>query len=334
MTSIAIPVDDPSQVAEARRACAWAASAAAIGDAKAGKLAVVATEAGTNLLKHGGGGEILVRRLESGVELLSLDKGRGMRDIAACLSDGHSTAGTAGNGLGAIERLSDEFDIYSEESKGTAILVRVFAGQRAQSARPPGPESLNVGAVSIALPGETACGDSWSVYQEGSHCTVMVVDGLGHGPDAAKAASEAAAVFAENAAMKPAEIIDAMHAALRHTRGGAAAVARIDRQKREVRFSGIGNVAGVVAAPGLHKQMVSHPGIIGHNAGTIREFQYEWPRGAVVILHSDGLTGHWNLDAYAGLAAHDAGIMAGVLYRDHRRTRDDATVVAIREYER
>ena len=96
------------------------------GEVDSGKVALVATELSTNILKHGRGGELLVGTYgeggESGIELLALDKGPGIADVAACLADGYSTAGTAGKGLGAVMRQSHHFS------------VRLLAGSRRRGA--------------------------------------------------------------------------------------------------------------------------------------------------------------------------------------------------------
>ena len=70
------------------------------------------------------------------------------------------------------------------------------------------------------------------------------------------------------------------------------------------------------------------PGIAGF---LIQVFTAPWPAGALVLLHSDGLASHWTLDRYPGLSARYPTLVAGVLYRDHRRGRDDTTVVVARE---
>jgi hypothetical protein len=76
--------------------------------------------------------------------------------------------------------------------------------------------------------------------------------------------------------------------------------------------------------------MVSHNGTAGHLAPRIREFTYPFTGKPLVILHSDGLSTKWGLADYPGLAASHPSLIAGVLFRDHRRGRDDATVVAVR----
>src|SRR5689334_20816610 len=97
-----------------------------------GKLALVVTEAGNNLVQHAPGGTLLLRALTrdevGGIEVMTLDRGPGMRNIEQCMQDGYSTAGTPGNGLGAIARLASHFDLYSVPGHGTALLARLWFG--------------------------------------------------------------------------------------------------------------------------------------------------------------------------------------------------------------
>src|SRR3954468_20027099 len=128
-----VGVNDQSGVAEARRTATDLAQRVGFNETDAGKLALVATELSTNLLKHGSGGEILVGTYEDneshGIEILALDKGAGMSNVAACLEDGYSSAGTAGHGLGSVIRQSHFVEIGSWPGLGTAVLARVAPGQ-------------------------------------------------------------------------------------------------------------------------------------------------------------------------------------------------------------
>jgi anti-sigma regulatory factor (Ser/Thr protein kinase) len=100
-------------------------------EAQAERVAIVVTEACTNLLKHASGGEVLVRTTGDGdpngrpeLEILVLDQGPGMANLQQCFRDGFSTGGSPGHGLGAITRLSAESDLYSDVGRGTALLAR------------------------------------------------------------------------------------------------------------------------------------------------------------------------------------------------------------------
>jgi anti-sigma regulatory factor (Ser/Thr protein kinase) len=324
-----IPVHDISQIAEARRGATAQALRIGFTEEEAGRVAIVATELATNLVKHGGGGELLVGVFEDGsgegIECLALDKGPGMRDVDACLRDGYSTTGTAGTGLGAVSRQSHFIDIFSRPGLGTAALARLQRGRLAP-APASGPGSA-FGAVSLPKTGEIACGDGWSARPHPDGLTLMVVDGLGHGPLAAEAAHVAGMVFAQHHERALPEILDRIHGALRSTRGAAVSVARLDLGRSRVHFAGIGNVAGTLIAGPVVRKMVSHNGTAGHAVKRIHEFTYDFAGVPLVVLCSDGLGTNWALDRYPGLGLRHPSLVAGVLYRDFTRGRDDVTVL-------
>jgi hypothetical protein len=136
--------------------------------------------------------------------------------------------------------------------------------------------------------------------------------------------------FLQDAAAPCEAIVERMHRALMPTRGAAIAVARIDAEAGMVRYVGVGNIVGVLVTGDGIRHMVSHNGTAGHVAPRIREFTYGFTSNPLVILHSDGLTGRWDLNAYPGLINQHPSLIAAVLLRDHRRARDDAMVVAMR----
>jgi len=332
--TIRLPIEESSQCAEARRIAQKLAAEAGFNEVRAGQVSIVVVEVATNILKHAGRGEILlhVTRPEGappGLEVLALDKGPGMRDIEVCLRDGFTTASSPGQGLGAIRRLADESDFYSVPGEGTAVLARWSTPPRVHpfSAEP----HLLVGAVNVAKYGQEFCGDSWGIEQSEDFSTVLLADGLGHGFEASQASLEALRVLRENPDLAPGLLIDLSHRALRSLRGAALSIAKLDRMRDKITFSGLGNVAGYIfsGAERCH-QMVSVSGTAGHHAARIREFSYPWPANGILIMHSDGLSTNTGLDSRPGLAHHDPTLIAGALYRDFNRGHDDATVVVAR----
>jgi anti-sigma regulatory factor (Ser/Thr protein kinase) len=325
---IALAVHDQSQVSEARRRATEMARRQGFGDVDSGRVALVTTELATNLLKHGKGGEILVGPFageRAGVELIALDTGPGISNVAACLADGYSTAGTAGKGFGAIVRQSQFVDIASWPGSGAAVMARLTPGQLEE----PATDTTRIGAVSVAKPGEDVCGDAWGVSVAGEETTVMVADGLGHGPDAAEAAVEAVRLFHRFSGHRAPTLLEYIHGGLRATRGAAVSVARFQTGSGKVTYAGVGNVAGVIASNGDLRRMVSMPGTAGHNARKIQAFEYPFVSG-LAILHSDGISSTWTLDRYPNLAARHPTLIAAVLYRDLTRHRDDATVLVLK----
>ena len=330
--SIRILVEEGSQTAEARRAARNMAQEQGFDESLAEQVAIVVTEACTNLLKHAGRGEILVTDGASDgdecwLEVLALDRGPGMSDLNRCLRDGYSTGSSPGEGMGAIMRLSSTSDFYTVPAKGTAILARWSSRAAAQNGHDY-PQRLSVGAVNVPKPGEQVCGDSWGIEQTGDLFTILVADGLGHGVEAHAASQEAVRMLHTNPDLPPKVLLERVHQALRSSRGAAIAIARIDFPRRQILFSGVGNISAQInSGIKTNQHLVSVNGTAGHQAHAIREFSYPWPKDGLLVLHSDGLATSAALTGYAGLAQREASLIAGVLYRDFNRGHDDATVV-------
>jgi len=326
----AIAVSEPSQIGDARRSAVALSTRLGFGQTRVGEAGIVATELATNLVKHGGGGQLLVGGYEdetgNGLEFLSLDQGQGMTNIAACLEDGYSTSGTSGTGLGAVGRLATVFDIWSQPGRGTALLARL-AARPAQRAGP----QARWGALSVAYPGESVCGDGLRFSDSAEGFRMMVVDGLGHGIFAAEASNAAVRVFNQMPEASPTATVEAMHQAMHKTRGAAVGVARYVMGVPEIRFCGVGNIAGAIIQGDDMRRMVSHNGTIGHTAPRIRDFEYPVTAPFLMVMASDGLSTSWSLDQYPGLRGRHPVLIAGLLYRDFRRARDDVTVLVIRE---
>jgi anti-sigma regulatory factor (Ser/Thr protein kinase) len=327
LPQLVFPINHASDISAARRAGQKLADELGFNEVQAGRLAIVITEAGTNMLKHAAEGTLYVMRAQSGaamagIDVLAVDSGPGIADFAFSLQDGISTAGTAGTGLGALRRQSDEFDFWSQRGKGAAFFMRLWQGS-------PPPElcGVEVGALYVPLAGEDESGDGWAASCDPDGATLLGVDGLGHGPEAAKAAHAAIEALARRPAATPADVLQAAHEALRITRGAALSVARIDYAGNDVRFAGIGNVSGVVHDGATRRSLISHNGIVGANMRKVHEFTVECPPGAIVILHSDGVQTQWDLNDYPGLQARAPALVAGILMRDFIRRRDDAMVL-------
>ena len=322
-------IGESSEIAAARRAGNDLGRKLGFSETRTGQLAIVITEAATNIVKHAGEGEILLRALDidgrSGIEVIALDCGPGMGNVALRMEDGHSTAGTYGVGLGAIARLSQEFDVFSLNGQGTVMLMVVWADGAATDAG-----EWQVGAVCLPLAGEEACGDAWEIGSDRSGIAICTADGLGHGPDAAAASEPAVALALRRPIASATSLMGLAHETLRGTRGAAMAIAVIDQDKEQLGFCGIGNIAGCIFDNGARRHLMSHNGIVGSNLRKVQEFSHPFAPGAMVILHSDGINTRWDLDAYPGLAFRHPSLIAAVLYRDFARQRDDSMVLVVR----
>ena len=330
-----VGIADSTHTAEARRKALDLASRLGFEQTEAGNVGLVVTEVAKNLLKHAGGGEMIVRAIErngaSALEMLALDKGPGIEDVARIFQDGYSTTGTPGTGLGAIARLSSLYDIYSQSRQGTALMAQV-AGRSKLHETGQKVTRFQVGGISVPKHGEPVSGDEWGFFEFAGGCRLIVADGLGHGLLAADAARLAVPFAADTTGETGAKLMERIHHALRPTRGSAVAMAELDTERGLLHYTGIGNVSGMVITPsGAVQHLVSHPGTAGHEVHKIATFHYPWRRGSILIMHSDGLSSHWSLEKYPGLSSRHPSVIAGVLYRDFHRQRDDATVVVLEE---
>ena len=332
--TLLVEIADESGVGEARRQCAGLARQAGFDETRQGRVALVATEIATNVLRHAErGGRVLARALQRhgriAFEILGVDEGPGIPDVAAALRNGYSTAGTAGTGLGAVKRLSDEFDVYSLPDAGAVVLARILAGTALSAGRGP----LDIGVVATPKPGQDVCGDGWSAVQHPDRTWLMVSDGLGHGPEAALASAAAARVLQEAGTRSPAEHLAAMHEALRRTRGAAVVVVEIRHDTAELAYAGIGNIAASIVTPVASRSLISHDGIVGHGMSRVHQLTEKFSPEALLVMHSDGLTQRCNVGDYPGLMTKDPAIIAAVLHRACARGRDDALVLVAKPVE-
>jgi anti-sigma regulatory factor (Ser/Thr protein kinase) len=321
-------VEDASAVAASRNAVLAMADRLQFPAARAGELALAVTEAASNLHKHARQGSLLlcVNRDTQvpGIELVTIDAGPGLPDVSAALRDGHSTAGTLGIGLGAIRRLADFCDLYSVPGHGTALVARFRPERPSAGDRSP----ARWAGLVRPITGETECGDVYGAVQSGGTVTAILCDGLGHGPLAATAAVQGVTAVLDEPAGEPAALLERVHRRMSGTRGGAVAIVQICGQV--ARFAGLGNVAASILSDGGRKSMLSIPGIAGHQARTIRQFEYQAPPGAAVILHSDGVSSRWEAAALPGIDTRDPLLIAAMLLAEAGIHRDDAGVLVLK----
>ena len=325
-------VHESSQVGEARRRSVRLAGRLDFGEEACGRLALVVTELGTNLVRHAQRGRLLVAVRDGAageaIEVIALDSGPGMADIDHCLRDGVSSSNTPGTGFGAVRRLADDFAAFSSAPGGTVVLARV--ARRRGAARGRSSERYVHGAVSVPATGETRCGDAWAIVQQAGRACVLVVDGLGHGPDAETAAQVCVAAFGTAPFEAPSAILARAHVDMRATRGASAAVARLDADAREVTFCGAGNIAGRLSSGLGDRSFLCQHGTLGLRLTPLQDLTAAWPDHALLVMHSDGLTGRWDLRKTPGLLQCDPALIAAWLIRDHIDGRDDATVIVVR----
>jgi len=298
--------------------------------ARIAEVDIITAEMTSNLFKYADGGEILFGTFnENGtpyVELISIDKGPGMRNPSRMMQDGMSTSNTLGAGLGSIKRLSDTFDLYSIVGWGTVVLSRIYVGTK-----PSQKKGLLIRPIVVSKPGEHTSGDGFTFKINTKGFKVMLGDGLGHGPAANLAVNEGAKAFRIFPDASPVETLRFVHSSIKKTRGMVANVTTFDNDKGEWSTAGIGNIASKWIGPSGSKNQMSYNGIVGHNIpNTMNDQKFSVSEYNQLVLCSDGIKTRWEISKYHGILHHDPSILAAAIYKDHARHTDDMSVIVIK----
>ncbi|KUO09235.1 ATP-binding SpoIIE family protein phosphatase [Streptomyces sp. DSM 15324] len=331
-----VPVHDSTRVRDARVAAEDAAALAGLDESRTAAAALIATELATNLLKHAGGGQLLVEAVAPptgqgsapSLQIAAVDHGPGIADVPAALVDGFSTTGSLGAGLGTCRRLADAFAVDGSPGRGTVALARLDASPQVPAV------GARVGGINVPFAGAAYSGDLWTCVHAAGRLTLMLADGLGHGPEAARASTAAAEELRRRAHLPPAELLGCLDGALRGTRGAAVAVAQLDPRAGRLRFAGVGNTGARLYEGGTWRPLLSRPGIVGvHRPGTVAETEVPWAADRLLILHTDGLPSRWVPPSGPGLPGADPAVTAAVTVRDAgssaRPVRDDTAVAVL-----
>lgn len=322
-----IALEDETQISLARRAAASLAVRLGLGAEAVSRAELVVVELAGNVLRHATRGTMYLSSVAEGcgLQVIAADKGPGIGNVALAMEDGFSTSTTPGLGLGAVRRMVQEMGVYSQRGAGTVISV-VVGEDREQHAQ-------RAAILSTCIAGETLNGDSWLLHRSAERAVYVVVDGLGHGLYASEASGMATRMITSALADDPGlgltALLTRLHGPMRATRG--AAIALVSVAGGAATCCGVGNISVQLhGADGSVRPVMSHNGTLGHQMRKVQELVFPVPAGTTLIMHSDGVATHWKMSQFPGLQAQPPATVAGVLYRDALRGRDDATVLVAR----
>lgn len=297
---------------------------------KVGEIDIVVAEMVSNLAKHAVDGELLIKKIDNegnkGIEIVCIDNGPGLNEIHRMLQDGVSTKNTLGHGLGAIKRLSDVFQIYSQKGWGTILLVRFYMKPVTRVTKP---APVEIHSLIIPKPGETACGDGAAIKLSKDHIKIFLGDGLGHGKEASNAVKLAIDAFLVSPEVNGMEIIRDIHYAVKKSRGLVASVAIFSFSERKWKVCGVGNIVMKVYNGGIFKTHNSYNGIVGHNIpNTMKETEVEITPGQIMTFASDGIRSRWETMKHPALLRGDLGMLNAAIFKDFARNSDDMSIVS------
>lgn len=327
---VAFKADDRSYFAILKKDIHALAVSAGFNPGKVGEIDIVVAEIVSNLVKHAGGGQLLIKLVEQnnlqGIELISIDNGPGMTDVTRMVADGVSTKNTLGQGLGAMKRLSELFQVYSLKDWGTIILIRIFEEEQPLYKKP---AAVDVRSVILPKLGETACGDGFFYSISDNHVKLFLGDGLGHGVEAAKAVAKAGEAFMECEETFPPEIIRHMNLAVKKTRGLVGTVAVFESKSRKWQMCGVGNITTKIISAAAVRNYMPYNGIIGLNVPTsLHAQEIEHEKGQQIIMTSDGIKSKWDPVKYPAINRYDLSILSASIIKDFARNTDDMSVAA------
>ncbi len=187
-----------------------------------------------------------------------------------------------------------------------------------------------IGVAARVFPGQSVNGDAWCVHRHGGRWRIALIDGAGHGPQAAHVAAAAVALLDANPEWSGQEAVTRCHLALKGTRGAVMTVAVLEPGFDKLVVTGAGNIEARLWTGDREQHLLTQRGMIGSNIPTIRPVEVELGPTRILSLHSDGVRARFSLREASVTAGGGAPEIASALLRDHARTDDDdATVLVV-----
>lgn len=192
------------------------------------------------------------------------------------------------------------------------------------------PEDIAIGSASRPYPGEMVNGDGWRVDWYQGACRIAVIDGLGHGSQAAAAADAALNTLSVHPELSPKEALKACHTALLSTRGAAISIVTIDSASEELIYAGIGNVDGHLVRQGRQEHLVANRGIVGAALPSVRALSFRLHTEWLLLMHTDGIRSRLHVEDLPPAVQTNPQQLADAILEGWSRETDDATIVVIR----
>jgi len=302
-------------------------------DALRERMELVCNELSSNQLKYARGRGTVQLWEQTGaapaVDIFSFDFGDGIANLDDALSDGFTTGGTMGKGLGAVARLSHQCDFYSlpptqrrgQPWHGTAVWARFHEGAAADRG------AWEYGIYLRAYQDDRYNGDGIYLDERGGQLRWLHMDGLGHGREAAEVVDSMEGVLDDHTPLE--RTLGNISVALRGSRGAVAIMAALDPRRREVELCGVGDMSAMALAGGGRQSMSFAPGVLGHAHGHFKCGTLGLADD-VVLTASDGLRSSWDEKSFPGLWSRHPQLIALLLGNAVGRTNDDKSVFVAR----
>jgi anti-sigma regulatory factor (Ser/Thr protein kinase) len=308
-------------------------------------MVLVAAEMVSNQIKYAGGRGILQIWQQPGpaLDIVALDFGPGITNLAEAQQDGYSSSKTLGKGLGSIRSLSHESGIFTvPETKdanrnapwhGCVFWSRFHLahhganhGENAQALT--AKAAYTVGLFTRALSDDRYNGDR--IYLEHSEKTLrwLHLDGLGHGEFAQQATNDLADLLFLSPDVS--QVINQVDRQLKSTRGAVAMLSDLDVGLMQAQILGVGDMSAYVYSDDILQTITFAPGILGKEHKTPHVTPLVLKKQSTVITTSDGIRRGWNETSFPCLLKQHPQLIAYVLGNVMGRISDDQSLCIVR----
>ena len=309
------------------------ALAAGFADAAAHEISLCAVELAMNMVLHAHGGVLTIDSLtkteKPGIFLIAEDDGMNDGLHQGMVGDGMTTRSSLGYGLGTVNRLMDSLKIDSPRTAKGGTRVTGFRALPKSMADLSG-FPLEVGVASRPCPGFGQNGDVYVQHLGPGFLLAGVIDGLGHGQFAAKAATSARNYVMGHADNDLQDIFAGASRMCLGTRGAAMTLARLNWGDRTLILAGKGNVDARFPEGHPEGSFVPARGIVGKDNSGVQLRTFTWGERLCVLIHSDGISSSCT-EIFRNASALSAQDTASAILMRYARPNDDATVLVIKE---
>jgi anti-sigma regulatory factor (Ser/Thr protein kinase) len=265
-------------------------------------MLLVAAELVSNNVKHAAGRGMVQLWMQPGgvLDMLALDYGPGIANLAAAEEDGYSTLSTLGKGLGAIRRLSGESYIYTQQAQpgqprkwsGTVILARFFLGKKDKEESP----LSNSACIPVPCLMYVTTATEFICKQE-QYCAGCTWTGWG----TVRKRRRPLPIWQLLNYESPQAMLTAVDQQLHDTRGAVAITGEIDLTKYSLRLSGVGDMNAHIYDQEQIQHIAFAPGILGREHRTANVLQTGFGKKCVIVTTSDGIRRNWDAANFVGL---------------------------------
>ena len=262
------------------------------------------------------------------IDIFAMDYGPGIDDIKMAQKDGFTTSKTMGKGLGSIQRMADDYDLYSlKDNKnwhGVAIWGRFYLNKNER------PANYQLGQFQRAYHDIAHNGDDIWLNVNKHRVSWLHLDGTGHGEEAYNIVKKVRQVKTDIHGESTRQMLDITARALTDTPGAAGAALKFNISTRQIEYSAVGDMRMTIIHNNQLTDLEVSSGVLGdvsrsYNSQSVTSGSHE-----LFISASDGIRRNWKLEDFPGLWEKHPQLVCFLLGNRKGRNSDDQSMIALK----